>query len=122
MTFWLPTYFVGIFLIRTFASQIRKMAITDYEQQTNNYHLSYITNYYYATAGGMVSQLVMWSSLFFLLHNKGLSSTLTDFALHQSNLSYATAINGAHLILATYMLLFILWLLVDQFRQLHSAS
>lgn len=122
MTFWLPAYFVGIFLIRTFASQIRQMATTEYEQQTNNYHLSYIVNYNYATAGGMVSQLVMWGSLFLLLRNKGLSNALTDFAQHHSSLSNISAITGAHLILAAYMILFIVWLLVDQFRLQHSTA
>lgn len=120
MTFWLPSYFIGIFLIRTFASQIRQMATTEYEQQTNNYHLSYIVNYNYATAGGMVSQFVMWASLLFLLHNKGLSSALTDFAQHHTSLNNVAAITGAHLILAGYMILFILWFLVDQIRLLHS--
>lgn len=122
LTFWLPTYFGGIFLIRTFANQIRGMAIDDYERVTHNYDQSYITNYYYSTIGGLVSQLVMWGSLFILARSQELGNILTAFVDHRTNPNAALVINGAHLILAVYMIMFILWLLVDRLRLLHPQN
>ncbi len=120
MTFWLPTYCIGIFLICTFTIQVRQMAISEYEQQTNNYHLSYIVNNNYGTIGGMISQFVMWGSLFLLLHKKELSISFINFAQHRTSLNNIAAINGAHLILATFMILFSIWLLVDNIRLEHD--
>lgn len=112
MTFWLPTYFVGIFLIRSFASREQTNTIDLYEQTTKNYNSSYLTNYYYSTAAGLVSQLVMWGSLLFLAKNSGLNRVLSAFALKTVTSQESNAINLTHLILACYMLLFIICSLV----------
>ena len=118
LTFWLPIYFLGVFLIRTFASQVRQMTTSEYEQQTNNYHLSFIVNYNYATIGGMTSQFVMWGSMLLLMSNQDLSDTFIGFSQHQSSLSNISAINGAHIILAVYMILYTVILLIS----LHSKG
>ncbi|WP_155891481.1 hypothetical protein [Ligilactobacillus apodemi] len=55
LTVWLPTYARGIFLIRVFAKEINNMALTEYELQTKNYQISYISNYYYLAVGGLLS-------------------------------------------------------------------
>ena len=40
LTFWLPTYFIGVFIIRSFAGAERKTAIDDDEKATHNYSIS----------------------------------------------------------------------------------
>lgn len=105
LTFWLPTYFIGIFIIRSFAGAERQRAIADYEEATHHYDISYIVNYYYASIAGLVSQLVMWGSLFLLAGSRGMNQLFSSLSAGRVSSSGSGPITTTHLILAVYMIL-----------------
>lgn len=109
LTFWLPTYFIGIFLIRSFAGAEQKMATADYERVTHNYSISYIVNYYYSSIAGLLSQLVMWGTLFLTAGTQGMNTILGAFSLGNVSHQNGSAIMITHLVLAIYMVAFLLW-------------
>ena len=117
LTFWLPTYFIGIFIIRSFAGEIRKQTIGAYEQATRNYTISSIVNNYYSMISGVFSQLVMWGSLFLSVGLKGMNHILGAFSLHQPDMQNGSAITLTHLVLAVYMILYLMWLLLRTRKQ-----
>lgn len=117
LTFWLPTYFIGIFIIRSFAGEIRKQTIGAYEQATRNYTISSIVNNYYSMISGVLSQLVMWGSLFLSVGLKGMNHILGAFSLHQPDMQNGSAITLTHLVLAVYMILYLMWLLLRTRKQ-----
>ncbi|WHO85705.1 hypothetical protein [Limosilactobacillus oris] len=117
LTFWLPTYFIGIFIIRGFAGEIRKQTIGAYEQATRNYTISSIVNNYYSIISGVFSQLVMWGSLFLSVGLKGMNHILGAFSLHQPDMQNGSAITLTHLVLAVYMILYLMWLLLRTRKQ-----
>lgn len=117
LTFWLPSYFLGIFLIRTFASQVRQQTISEYETATGNCQTSYIANYYYLTVGGLTAQLVMWTALLAFLKSNGVGSVLAAYAGHRLSVGALPAINSTHLLLAGYMLVYTAWLAVSRWCQ-----
>ncbi|MBB1124090.1 hypothetical protein [Limosilactobacillus albertensis] len=110
LTFWLPTYFIGIFIIRSFAGAERKIAINDYEKATHNYNISLIVNYYYASIAGIVSQLVMWGSLFIFAGTAGMNKIFGALSLGKTNIQSFPIVTNTHVILAGYMILFVMWL------------
>ncbi|WP_251547758.1 hypothetical protein [Limosilactobacillus caecicola] len=117
MTFWLPSYFVGVFFIRSFANREQNNTIDLYEQTTHNYTTSYLINYYYSIAAGLVSQLVMWGSLLFFAKDTGLSKVLSAFTFKTVTGQESHAITMTHATLACYMLLFIAYLLLTAKKQ-----
>lgn len=112
LTFWLPTYFVGVFIIRSFASAERKSATDEYEQVTHNYSISYIINNYYYSITGLLSQFVMWGSLFLTAGTTGMNNILGAYTLRQASSENINAINITHGILAIYMVTYIIWLAI----------
>lgn len=110
LTFWLPTYFIGIFIIRSFAGAERKIAINDYEKATHNYNISLIVNYYYASVAGIVSQLVMWGSLFIFAGTAGMNKIFGALSLGKTSIQSFPIVMNTHVILAGYMILFVIWL------------
>lgn len=107
-TFWLPTYFIGVFLIRSFAGSERKKAITDYEKATHNYNISSIVNYYYASIAGIISQVIMWGSLFVFAGNAGMNRIFGAFSVGKISPQSSSSIMYTHIILAGYMIIFIM--------------
>lgn len=108
LTFWLPTYFIGVFIIRSFAGAERKTAIDDYEKATHNYSISSIVNYYYASIAGIISQLVMWGSLFIFAGTTGMDRIFGAFSVGKTSIQNFSIIMNTHLILAGYMIIFIM--------------
>ena len=108
LTFWLPTYFIGVFIIRSFAGAERKTAIDDYEKATHNYSISSIVNYYYASIAGIISQLVMWGSLFIFAGTTGMNRIFGAFSVGKTSIQSFPIIMNTHLILAGYMIIFIM--------------
>lgn len=108
LTFWLPTYFIGIFIIRSFAGAERKTAIDDYEKATHNYSISSIVNYYYASIAGIISQVVMWGSLFIFAGTTGMNRIFGAFAVGKTSIQSFASITNTHLILVGYMIIFIM--------------
>ena len=111
LTFWLPTYFIGVFIIRSFAGAERKIAIDDYEKATHNYSISSIVNYYYASIAGIISQLVMWGSLFIFAGPTGMNRIFGAFSVGKTSAQSFSIIMNTHLILAGYMIIFIMALI-----------
>ena len=108
LTFWLPTYFIGVFIIRSFAGAERKIAIDDYEEATHNYSISSIVNYYYESIAGIISQLVMWGSLFIFAGPTGMNRIFGAFSVGKTGAQSFSIIMNTHLILAGYMIIFIM--------------
>lgn len=108
LTFWLPTYFIGVFIIRSFAGAERKIAIDDYEEATHNYSISSIVNYYYESIAGIISQLVMWGSLFIFAGPTGMNRIFGAFSVGKTSAQSFSIIMNTHLILAGYMIIFIM--------------
>ncbi|WP_076460195.1 hypothetical protein [Limosilactobacillus caccae] len=112
LTFWLPSYFVGVFIIRSFASAERKNATAEYEQVTHNYSISYIISNYYYSITGLISQFVMWGSLFLAAGLTGMNNILGAYTLGRVSLQNSVAINVAHAVLAIYMITYIVLLAI----------
>ena len=104
----MPTYFIGVFIICSFAGAERKIAIDDYEKATHNYSISSIVNYYYASIAGIISQLVMWGSLFIFAGTTGINRIFGAFSVGKTSIQSFPIIMNTHLILAGYMIIFIM--------------
>ncbi|WP_286822226.1 hypothetical protein [Lactobacillus sp. UBA5813] len=62
-TFWFPTFFVGVFLIRAFANYQKEIALNKYEKETNNQEDSYYLQYYLTSLSAFFTQTIMWTTL-----------------------------------------------------------
>ncbi|KRL87125.1 hypothetical protein FC32_GL000418 [Ligilactobacillus apodemi DSM 16634 = JCM 16172] len=58
----------------------------------------------------------MWSSLFIFLKSAGVQDILTAYVAHRLNLYEFPSINGTHMVLAGYMILFSVWVLCGKLR------
>lgn len=109
LTFNFYTYFVGIFLIRAFASVQNQEAIREYDQQStaNN---SYMVSYRLMSIAGLTTQLILWLSLLLAARLTGFSAILADFTFHQPTTRFARPLLITQVVLAVWMLLFIFWI------------
>lgn len=105
LTFWLPTYFIGIFIIRSFGGGIRKQTIGAYERATRNYTMSIVN--YYSMIFRHFRKLVM-GQFVLSVGLKGMFH-IRRFSLHQPDMQNGSAITLTHLVLAVYMIIYLMW-------------
>ena len=111
LTFWFPGYFIGIFLIRAFASYQKSNALDVYEVESNNYQSSYIVSYYLTSASAMITLLLMWGSLLLLNRLSGFNAILNDMLYHKLATQYLWSIDMTHIVMAAFMILMALYTL-----------
>lgn len=109
LTLYLPTYFVAVFIIRSFANTERSLAMNEFENTTHHYQTSYFNSNYHAEFGAIFSQLVLWISLYSTAGIKGINRVLIAFTTNQVTSSVAGAIETAHLALLIFMVGFVWW-------------
>lgn len=107
LTFNFYTYFIGIFLIRACASVQNQQAIRQYDQQStaNN---SYMVSYRLMSIAGLTTQFILWISLIVSAHLTGFSAIIADFTFHQPTTRFAHPLLITQIVLAAWMILFIL--------------
>lgn len=114
LTFYFPAYFIGIFIIRSFASTEMKKAVGEYNTLTGNYQNSYFLSYYLISLSALITQMIMWVVLFIFSRSNGLTVILQDINVHHLATEYSFPIAMTHVVLAVIMILFALAVLVDE--------
>lgn len=107
-TFWLPTYFVGIFLIRVFANYQKQVALRQYETESGNYQDSYYLSYYLTSLSAFWTQAMMWVTLIICSHSTGFDKIVHMMTFHQIASKYMWSINVTHIVLAIVMIGFVI--------------
>lgn len=107
-TFWLPSYFIGIFLIRVFANNQKQIALQQYEQESGNYQDSYYLSYYLTSLSAFWTQAIMWATLIICSHSAGFNNIIHMITFHQIASKYMWSIHMTHVVLATVMILFVI--------------
>lgn len=103
-TFWFPTYFIGIFLIRVFANSQKQIALNEYERQSGNKQDSYFLSYYITSLSALWTQAIMWITLIIFSHFSGFKNILSAITFHQIASNYLWSINMTHIVLAIIMI------------------
>lgn len=109
MTFFLQLYFIGIFLIRSFASTVNQEAIQTYHQANIESHDNvFMINYRLIAIAGLSTQLVLWLSLIGTMYLKGesLNGILAAFAFHHATGAFSLPVLVTHIVLVTLMIVF----------------
>lgn len=112
-TFYFPTYFLGIFIIRSFASYEMKKAVGEYNSITGNYQNSYFLSYYIISLAALITQMLMWFSLFVFSKSKGLSVLLQNINVNHLAREYSYPIMMTHIVLAVIMIVYALAVLIN---------
>lgn len=107
-TFWFPSYFVGVFLIRVFANHQKQLALKQYEEETGNHQDSYFLSYYLSSLSAFWTQTIMWTTLIICCRPAGFEKILRDITFHQLATDYLWSINLTHIVLALVMFVFVL--------------
>ena len=107
-TFWLPTYFIGIFIIRIFANAQKRITIDEYEKETGSYEEVQYLSYYLTTLSAFLTQAIMWIALILCCSPEGFDNILHSITFHQIASHYSSNIELTHLVLAAFMIIFIL--------------
>lgn len=101
------TYFIGIFLVRAFASVQNQAAICAYDAQ-DNVHNSYMVSYRLMSIGGLTTQLILWLSLLCFVRQAGLFGILADFTFHETTTKFIQPLLFTQIILVLWATGFIL--------------
>lgn len=106
ITFIYPLYFLGIFLMRSFASSLNKDAIQEYQTTISYQHDNiYMINYRLMGLAGLTVQFIMWVTLLIsLLGFKGsLGNLFAAYTFHRPTTAYFMPILITHIVLACFI-------------------
>lgn len=108
-TFWFPTYFIGVFLIRVFANAQKQIALSNYEKQSKEADQSVFLTYYLQSLSALWTQVIMWLTLILCAGNNGFNKLIEAMTFQHLAGRYLNSINLTHLILAMIMIAFVIF-------------
>ena len=87
---------------------LKRITIDEYEKETGSYEEVQYLSYYLTTLSAFLTQAIMWIALILCCSPEGFDNILHSITFHQIASHYSSNIELTHLVLAAFMIIFIL--------------